>query len=498
VTSTHTIKTLAPFDQNAVGSGPIGITFDSNGNLWGISQYGPGGSQVGNGTVWELPVGLNTISLISTFNSTTGYTLVSAPVFGTSGNLYGLAELGGANQDGTLFEIPGLGSTAAGAVASTTTPVDLADLDNSDAGTTGDGIVTDSAGQSVDSATSTMSSLADDRLAPAAVGDTGTVPGVIVFGPEFGKTGQATVLSSGGVDKLTPEFVEKQLQDYRQQKQKLQDEQDAEDAYGVVLAAVGLSGSEIHTGPLASSEIQSQGIRSAAQSSYTAQLVAIKANLKEVAKELIVASRDLKQQASYVNPFNSIGITITSLTTQLAAQTNTATQAKTQRKLTAEQKAQDKILTEDTTAYNATATEEGLIDTQLNGIGTAIADLPPLVVALSGSVASVPKSALPGKHAAFVVTVSHSGNNLASGTLVTKLFARPAGTTGDADLALPTVSVKIKIKPGVPSKEKLSITLPTTLPAGSYSLVVQLDPSNAFSESVLPSPIVGTQTFTVS
>jgi hypothetical protein len=120
----------------------------------------------------------------------------------------------------------------------------------------------------------------------------------------------------------------------------------------------------------------------------------------------------------------------------------------------------------------------------------------PPFVALSGAI-SVAGAVKPGKSASAVATVANGGNIQAAGALEVALSARPAGTSGSADLALQTVAVKVKIKPGGTSRVRLRFLVPSTLAAGTYSLVAQLDPNNAFGESALPNPIVSATTFTV-
>ncbi|HET6249855.1 MAG TPA: choice-of-anchor tandem repeat GloVer-containing protein [Tepidisphaeraceae bacterium] len=496
-TTTHTVMTLAPFDQTALGSGPLGITFDSNGNIWGVSQYGPGGSQVGNGTVWELPVGQNTISLISTFDATTGYTPISAPVFGISGNLYGLAELGGANQDGTLFEIPGVGSTTAGVAAPTTAPVDLADLDDSENVSSGAGIVTDSAGMSQDSSPTIMSSLADDRLFPASPNVAGTssttIPGVIIYGNEFTPSGEVTVLSAGGMDKLTPQNIKNKLADFEGQEiQKKNEMQDREDLIGQVDQEV-----EIFS-MLGKDELHVEILPSDSQTTVKSLESQIRALLTETGTELNAVSPELSKQMQLTNQYNKLGTALNTLNAQLTAQTKPAAQAKIQAKITVDENSQNDIITQDNTIYDATAANLATIGTQLDSITGDLAMFPPRSVAFSGSVASVPKAIVPGKTAVFLVAVTNSGNVTALGPLAVALSARPAGTAGDADIALPTASAKIHILAGKTRKARLTFIVPDTLPAGSYTLDVQLDPDNLFEESVVPGLISGTQTFMVT
>lgn len=119
-------------------------------------------------------------------------------------------------------------------------------------------------------------------------------------------------------------------------------------------------------------------------------------------------------------------------------------------------------------------------------------------ISLSGAVASVTPKVKSGKFESAVVSVTNGGNVPASGALQVALWARPVGTTGTSDVPVSTVTTHVRILPGKSTRAHLRFLIPATLPAGSYALVGQLDPNNAFSESALPPVIVSSQTFTVS
>jgi hypothetical protein len=93
---------------------PLGVVMDSSGNLFGFCKYGGPNddNSLGDGTVFELPAGSSTISVLSSFTSATGYNPATAPVFDASGNLFGQTDSGGANTFGTVFGIA-TGSTPA-------------------------------------------------------------------------------------------------------------------------------------------------------------------------------------------------------------------------------------------------------------------------------------------------------------------------------------------------------------------------------------------------
>src|SRR5258708_29338726 len=101
------------FDNNgAGGTDPISnVIFDASGNLYGMTATGGASS---NGTVFELTPGTTgwTETVLHSFQRSEG----SYPgrngglIFDKAGNLYGLANGGGAYGYGTVFELsPGAG-----------------------------------------------------------------------------------------------------------------------------------------------------------------------------------------------------------------------------------------------------------------------------------------------------------------------------------------------------------------------------------------------------
>lgn len=90
------------------GYGPgAGVTFDKQGNLYGMT---PTGGSYGLGVVYELQPGPNgtwTEKVIHTFTGGDDGASGSAGrmILDTAGNLYGVATTGGANGDGVVFEL---------------------------------------------------------------------------------------------------------------------------------------------------------------------------------------------------------------------------------------------------------------------------------------------------------------------------------------------------------------------------------------------------------
>ena len=90
------------------GYGPgAGLTFDRHGNLYGMT---PTGGANGLGVVYQLKPGANGTwqeSVIHAFTGDDDGASASAGrlILDTAGNLYGVATTGGANDDGTAFEL---------------------------------------------------------------------------------------------------------------------------------------------------------------------------------------------------------------------------------------------------------------------------------------------------------------------------------------------------------------------------------------------------------
>lgn len=102
----NTITTLASF-TGANGANPRGrLAMDALGNLFGTTQYG-GPSWVG--TVFELPRGSNVIQTVASFDIANGAYPFAGLTRDAAGNLFGTTYSGGPSGDGTVFEVPAAG-----------------------------------------------------------------------------------------------------------------------------------------------------------------------------------------------------------------------------------------------------------------------------------------------------------------------------------------------------------------------------------------------------
>jgi hypothetical protein len=101
---------------------------------------------------------------------------------------------------------------------------------------------------------------------------------------------------------------------------------------------------------------------------------------------------------------------------------------------------------------------------------------------LSGTLPAAAKTTLTaGKKAPVSLSLTNSGNVDAVGTINVALSLRPTG--GGADVPLPAVPVKLKLKAGTTKAVKLNAVAPVGTAAGTYFLVASIDSTNAFTES---------------
>jgi len=105
---THALGVLTSFSSTN-GSQPFsGLIVDSQGNLFGTTDSG--GSPRNEGTVFEYSPSTNQLSTLAAFDyATLGSLPYSGLTADAAGNLYGTTYWGGANEDGTIYEITGSG-----------------------------------------------------------------------------------------------------------------------------------------------------------------------------------------------------------------------------------------------------------------------------------------------------------------------------------------------------------------------------------------------------
>ena len=99
---TNTIIKLASFNGTN-GAHPLGpLVLDAAGNLYGTTTAG---GLAGMGTVFEVAAGSNTITKLASFSSNSGKKATGAMVLDAQGDLFGTTQQGGGDNKGTVFEV---------------------------------------------------------------------------------------------------------------------------------------------------------------------------------------------------------------------------------------------------------------------------------------------------------------------------------------------------------------------------------------------------------
>jgi uncharacterized repeat protein (TIGR03803 family) len=98
------------FTGNADGKNPYGgLIEDSSGDFFGVCRAGGADT---DGTIWELASGASTVTTLYTFtDGNDGREPDDSLIMDSSGNLYGTAQQGGSSNRGSLFELAKSGST---------------------------------------------------------------------------------------------------------------------------------------------------------------------------------------------------------------------------------------------------------------------------------------------------------------------------------------------------------------------------------------------------
>jgi autotransporter-associated beta strand protein/uncharacterized repeat protein (TIGR03803 family) len=101
--TTHQLVTIAQFDGGTGGSGPVGeLALDNNGNLFGVTQRGGTSDK---GTIFEIVAGSGTVTALASFDGIHGSGPLAGLLLDLRGNLFGTTAAGGASGLGTVFEL---------------------------------------------------------------------------------------------------------------------------------------------------------------------------------------------------------------------------------------------------------------------------------------------------------------------------------------------------------------------------------------------------------
>jgi len=99
--STGQLTTLATF-TGANGADPSGVTSDAAGDLFGTTANG---GADGYGTIFEIAKSTGQLTTLATFTGANGATPAGNLILDAAGDLFGTTANGGADGDGTVFEI---------------------------------------------------------------------------------------------------------------------------------------------------------------------------------------------------------------------------------------------------------------------------------------------------------------------------------------------------------------------------------------------------------
>lgn len=107
-----TLTTLYSLDSSDNASPMAGLVQATDGNLYGTTFGAEDGGRHNSGSVFEITPG-GKLTMLYSFCAQTNCTDGAIPdaglVLATNGNFYGTTVFGGANGDGTVFEITGVG-----------------------------------------------------------------------------------------------------------------------------------------------------------------------------------------------------------------------------------------------------------------------------------------------------------------------------------------------------------------------------------------------------
>ena len=132
---------LASFNNTNGRTSEAGLIMDAAGDLFGTTANGGAN---GEGNVFEIvKIGgsySSTPTVLASFNFTNGASLGGGLIMDAAGDLFGTAHAGGANSDGIVFEIAKSGSTYS------STPIVLATFNGTDGASPLGSIVMDASG----------------------------------------------------------------------------------------------------------------------------------------------------------------------------------------------------------------------------------------------------------------------------------------------------------------------------------------------------------------
>jgi uncharacterized delta-60 repeat protein len=136
------------------------------------------------------------------------------------------------------------------------------------------------------------------------------------------------------------------------------------------------------------------------------------------------------------------------------------------------------------TAQGALATNQGgeLFAIGNSGTDTIEAAVVANGVDLTGSGLTIRGAIKPGKTATISFNLSNVGNSAATGATSIQVFASPDQTLASGTMLATIGRIKLSLKGGISKPFQQKVPVPKSLPAGTYFLLLKLDPANTFSE----------------
>ena len=135
-----------------------------------------------------------------------------------------------------------------------------------------------------------------------------------------------------------------------------------------------------------------------------------------------------------------------------------------------------------------------------NNVAFTPVTVAPPFVDLTGTVGAIPASMVAGQRVRIPLSVLNSGNVPAVGTVTYRVLASTDGTLSSNDIELASLPKRLALKPTPrPRNVPLAFAVPTTLTAGTYNLLVQINYTGAVAESNTTNNVAAsTGTFTVA
>ncbi|HET6250639.1 MAG TPA: choice-of-anchor tandem repeat GloVer-containing protein [Tepidisphaeraceae bacterium] len=436
-TANDMTTTLASFDTSGDnGSGPIGLTVDSAGNVFGVTDAG---GMNNSGTAFEIKNGSGAITTLAFFNqdaTSVGGTPICAPMLDASGDLIGINFVGAANGDGAVWGIP----------AGTTSPQDLVDLTSDDVPGPVSGY-----GPGAGFASSQTAVATPDELKPADLFT--DYVGRVFFGlggpnadKESGGLGWLLLLAGGG------------------------------DSGGGGSGGSGANASAV-TGKVPSSVVggatANSNVSVSVQNTGSAQ---VKGN---VTVQL------------YVSPDGSLGDA-----TPVGSPVTKKVSIKPSKSAAIHVKIKS-FPSEPSGSYQLIASVTGPSGNSSSAAGPSLMIAPAFVSTLVSALDPMPASIKPGHKEILDFTVTNNGNTTAVGT-ASMAIALSTSPSGSSPQPITGVPVKIKLKPGTTRHFKVRFAIPTALTPAAYYVAGTLDVTALGDTSASDGSAVSATSFTVT